>query len=69
LLKTAWKKIGATLASQGINAAQLELLNARSVPADKYGDYCAVATTFFGEISKLPQDEAGAIMRAILAEK
>jgi hypothetical protein len=68
-LKAAWKKVGATLASQGVNTAQLELLNARSVPADKYGDYCAAATTFFREISRLPQDEAGAIMRAILAEK
>jgi hypothetical protein len=37
--------------------------------ADKYGDYCTAAIALFGEISRLPPGEAGAIMRDILAEK
>jgi hypothetical protein len=68
-LKDVWTKFTTALASQGITEAQLELLDGRPVPADKYGDYCAAATTLFGEISRLPPGEAGAIMRDILAEK
>jgi hypothetical protein len=40
-----------------------------SIPSDKYRDYCIVTTMLFREVSKLPANEAGIIMRDILADK
>jgi hypothetical protein len=67
--ETVWRKIGAGLVSKGIKNEQFGLLSAASIPAEKYGEYCVVAATLFTEISKLPQNEAGMIMRDILADK
>ena len=66
---TVWRKIGVVLASKGIKNEEFGLLSAASIPAEKYGEYCVVVTTLFTEISKLPQNEAGMIMRDILAGK
>jgi hypothetical protein len=68
-LAAVWKKIGAILASKGVSSDQFDLLSTSTVPSNKYGDYCAASTTLFKEISKLPQSEAGMIMREILADK
>jgi hypothetical protein len=64
-----WKKVGTILASKGVSNEQFDLLSAATVPSNKYGDYCVAATTLFSEISKLPQGEAGIVMREILADK
>ena len=64
-----WKKIRAVLVSQGVKGEQFGLLSAASVPAEKYGDYCTVMTMVFREVSKLPKDEAGILLRDLLVEK
>jgi hypothetical protein len=64
-----WKKVGTILAGKGVKSEQFDLLTAATVPSEKYGDYCTMVTTLFREISKLPPNEAGALMRAILADK
>jgi hypothetical protein len=68
-IATIWKKIGTTLASKGLSEDQFELFSATTVPPDRYGDYCSVATVIFKEMSRLPQSEAAALMREILAGK
>jgi hypothetical protein len=68
-LAAVWEKIGTILASNGVSSDQFDLLFAATVPSNKYGDYCAATTTLFKEISKLPQSEAGMVMREILADK
>jgi hypothetical protein len=45
------------------------LLSDTNAPAEKYGEYCTVATALFREISKLARNEAGMVMRDIFAEK
>jgi len=64
-----WKKVGTILASKGVSSEQFDLLSAATVSSDKYEDYCATVTTLFREISKLPQSEAGILMREVLADK
>ena len=64
-----WKKIGAGLADKGIKNEQFNLLSTVSIPSEKYNDYCIVTTMLFREISKLPQREAGIVMRDILTDK
>ena len=64
-----WKKVVTIMASKGVSSEQFDLLSAATVPSDKYGDYCAIAAALFREISKLPQREAGIVMREILADK
>ena len=64
-----WKKVGAVLASKGVRSEQFDLLSTATVPTEKYGDYCTTVTMLFREISKLPQNEAGILMRDVLAAK
>jgi hypothetical protein len=64
-----WKKIGTTLAGKGVRSEQFDLLSAATVAPEKYGDYCTTVTMLFREISKLPQSDAGTIMRDVLADK
>jgi uncharacterized protein DUF4339 len=64
-----WKKIGTALGSKGVKSDQFDLLSAAIVPPEKYSDYCTVATMLFREVSELPRNEAGIIMRDILAAK
>jgi hypothetical protein len=68
-LDPIWKKIGAALADKGISKDQFEVFSATTVPSNRYGDYCFVATMMFKEIAKLPRREAAAVMREILSEK
>jgi hypothetical protein len=67
-LDPIWKKIGAALTNSGIKNDQFELFTAATVPSERYGDYCAMATTLFKVISRLPRSEAAAVMRSILAD-
>ena len=64
-----WKKVGTVLASKGVRSEQFDLLSTARVPTEKYGDYCTTVTMLFREISKLPQNEAGILMRDVLAKK
>jgi hypothetical protein len=64
-----WKKIGASMASKGVKSEQFDLLSATRVPVEKYKDYCIVSTLVFKEISQLPENEAGILMRDVWAEK
>jgi hypothetical protein len=64
-----WNKIRVILASRGIGRGQLDLLGDRALPPSKYADYCLAATTLFREIGKLPESEAGVLMRKVLADK
>jgi hypothetical protein len=64
-----WKKVAAILAGKGVRSEQFDLLWAATVPSEKYGDYCTTVTMLFREISKLPQTEAGVLMRDVLANK
>jgi hypothetical protein len=64
-----WKKVGTVLASNGVRSEQFDLLSTARVPTEKYGDYCTTVTMLFREISKLPQNEAGILMRDVLAKK
>lgn len=67
--RAVWKKVVTILASKGVSSERFDLLSVATVPSDKYGDYCATAAALFGEISKLPQREAGIVMREILSDK
>ena len=64
-----WKKVGTVLASKGVRSEQFDLLSTARVPTEKYGDYCTTVTMLFREISKLPQNEGGILMRDVLAKK
>jgi hypothetical protein len=64
-----WRKVGTILASNGVRSEQFDLLSAATVSTEKYGDYCTTVTMLFREISKLPQNEAGVLMRDVLANK
>jgi len=64
-----WKKIGILMASKGVKSEQFDLLTEATIPPSKYADYCFVATSLFREVSKLPQNEAGVLMREILTDK
>jgi len=64
-----WKKIGAVLATKGVKNEQFDLLSVATIPPEKYGDYCSIMTMLFREVSKLPQREAGTLMRDLLADK
>ncbi len=64
-----WKKIGVQLGAKGIAAEQFDLIGSSSVSPEKYADYCTVAVLLYREISKLPQNEAGILLRQLLSEK
>lgn len=68
-VEAGWKKIGAVLTSKGIPNEQLNLLSAANVPAEKFAEYCTAATMLFREIGKLPEREAGAILRDMMTAK
>ena len=68
-VEAAWKKVMAALERRGIKSEQLGLLSATNTPAEKYGEYCIVATALFREIGKLTGTDAGMVMRDIFAEK
>jgi hypothetical protein len=68
-LDAAWKKVMAGLEKRGFRTEQLVLLSDTNAPAEKYGEYCSVATALFREISKLPGSDAGMVMRDIFAQK
>jgi GYF domain 2 len=60
-------KIRIILASKGVKRDQLDLLREGPPPPAKYADYCLAAAARFREIGKLPQAEAGILMRETLA--
>jgi hypothetical protein len=64
-----WKKIGAVLVTKGVKSEQFDLLSAATISPEKYSDYCSTVTMLFREVSKLPQREAGTLMRDLLADK
>jgi hypothetical protein len=64
-----WKKLGTQLAVKGFGGDQLKLLYGDSVDPSRYGEYCQASATFFREIARLPQREAGILMRSVLADK
>jgi hypothetical protein len=64
-----WKKIGAQLVAKGVAAEQLDLIGSTSVMPGRYTEYCTVAVLLYREISKLPQKEAGILMRQLLSDK
>lgn len=64
-----WKKLGTQLAVKGFGGDQLKLLYGGSIDPSRYGEYCQASATFFREIARLPQREAGILMRSVLADK
>jgi hypothetical protein len=68
-VEAAWKKVMIGLVSKGFKTEQLELLSAKNASAERYGEYCSVATALFKEISKLSGSDAGMVMRDIFAGK
>jgi hypothetical protein len=64
-----WKKIGVQLKAKGIAAEQIDLIGSMSVTPGRYAEYCTVAVLLYREISKLPQNEAGTLLRQLLSEK
>jgi hypothetical protein len=48
---------------------QINLLISDSVDASKYGEYCQISATFYREIARLQQAEAGILMRSLLTNK
>ena len=64
-----WKKIGALLGAKGVAAEQFDLIGSSSVSPGRYAEYCTVAVLLYREISKLPQKEAGILMRQLLSDK
>jgi hypothetical protein len=68
-ISAVWKRIGVALTTRGVKNDQFGLLAADTVPPEKYAEYCTVAAIVFREISKLPRNEAGILLRDILTEK
>jgi hypothetical protein len=64
-----WKKVGSQMAAKGVGSEQLKVLTATPVKAASHGDYCSVSVILYREIGRLPQNEAGILMRSILAGK
>jgi hypothetical protein len=68
-VEAAWNKVRAGMKRKGFGTEQLGLLSAANAPAEKYGEYCSVATALFREITKLSGNDAGMVMRDIFSEK
>jgi hypothetical protein len=68
-LDIIWKKLARTMTVNGLTEEQLGLLNANNVPPSKYHQYCTTSIALFNAINKLPQKDAAAIMRSILAAR
>jgi hypothetical protein len=64
-----WKKLGTQIVVKGVGDDQLKLLTGDSVDPSRYGEYCRASATFYREIARLPQREAGILMRSMLADK
>lgn len=64
-----WKKIGTQLGAKGVAAEQFDLIGSSSVPPGRYAEYCTVAVLLYREISKLPHNEAGILLRQLLSDK
>ena len=64
-----WKKLGTQIAVKGVGDDQIKLLTGDLVDPSRYGEYCQASATFYREIARLPQREAGILMRSMLADK
>jgi hypothetical protein len=69
VIRELWKKLGAQIAVKGVGDDQLKLLTGDSVDPSRYAEYCKTSATFYREIARLPQREAGILMRSVLADK
>jgi hypothetical protein len=69
LSNALWKKIGTQLGAKGVATEQLDLIGSGSVSPGRYAEYCTVAVLLYREIGKLPQKEAGTLLRQLLSEK
>jgi hypothetical protein len=57
------------LVAGGVSESQLSLLDAPNVAPEQYAQYCEVTTRLFGEIGKLPPEDAVAVMRILMSGK
>jgi hypothetical protein len=69
VLGDLWKKLGTQIEARGLGNDQINLLTSDSVDASRYDEYCQVSATFYREIARLRQAEAGILMRSLLTNK
>jgi hypothetical protein len=69
VLNDLWKKLSTQIGAKGLGNDQINLLTSDSIDASRYGEYCQVSATFYREIARLQQTEAGTIMRSLLSNK
>jgi hypothetical protein len=69
VLSDLWKKLGTQIGAKGLENDQINLLTSDSIDASRYGDYCQISATFYREIARLQQTEAGILMRSLLSNK
>jgi hypothetical protein len=69
VLNDLWKKLGTQIGAKGLVNDQINLLTSDSIDASRYAEYCQVSATFYREIARLQQAEAGTIMRSLLGNK
>jgi hypothetical protein len=69
ILSDLWNKLATQIGAKGLGTDQINLLISDSVDASKYGEYCQISATFYREIARLQQAEAGILMRSLLTNK
>lgn len=62
IVESLWGRVGDGLAKR-YPAEKISLLTSTNVPANKHGDYCAMATAMYQEILRLRPNEAAILLR------